>query len=156
MELVEVHLRSLAELPRECIRGAILDMQAALLQSPEATTDLSYFPVRHVFAPGTYAREMTIPEGQVIFGMIHRHAHLNIISAGRCTVLTEFGIEHLEAPCTFVSLPGTKRVVFAVDNVVWTTVYATDSTDVDAIVKEFTTDTYSDIELVGDFTRITP
>lgn len=86
-------------------------------------------PVRHIFAPGAYAREMTIPAGTVIIGKIHKHAHLNIISKGRGRVVTEFGPMEIEAPHTFVSEPGTKRVVHALEEMVWTTVHITDETD---------------------------
>jgi len=153
MELTEAKLTSIAELPRAEIRAAILGLQAGLLQS-EHSTDLAFFPVRHTFAPGCYAREMTIPEGQVIIGKIHRHAHVNVISAGRVRVLSEFGIEELQAPCTFTSQPGIKRVVLALENTVWTTIHVTDETDLEKIEKYVIADDYSDIEIVAESRRI--
>ena len=155
MDLVVTQLHSIAKLPKGGIREVILGMQA-LLQDSTSEVPLDYFPVRHEFSPGTYAREMTIPEGTVIIGRIHKHAHLNIISAGECTVLTEFGVQHLTAPCMFTSEPGTKRVVVAHSTVVWTTVHATNLTDVDEIIREFTTDTYTDIEVFADYERVLP
>ena len=38
---------------------------------------------------------------------------------------TEFGLKHLEAPCTFVSEVGLKRAVYAVEDTLWTTVHLT-------------------------------
>jgi hypothetical protein len=79
---------------------------------------------RHWFAPGIYARELLIPAGTCLTGKIHRGAHLNIISAGRISVLTEHGIRTLEAPCTLVSDAGIKRVGFAHTDTVWTCIHA--------------------------------
>ena len=90
-------------------------------------------PVRHIFAPGAYAREMTIPKGTVIIGKIHKHAHLNFISAGKVRVVTEHGSHELTAPHTFVSEVGTKRVVYALEETIWTTVHVTNETDLEKI-----------------------
>lgn len=95
----------------------------------EAGGNVDNCPVRHIFAPGAYAREMLIPAGTVIIGKIHKHAHLNFITKGRARVVTEFGPMEIEAPHTFVSEPGTKRVVHALEDVLWTTVHVTDETD---------------------------
>jgi hypothetical protein len=90
---------------------------------PITTEDLAqeYFPVKHYFADGVYAREIFLPAGTVIIGKIHKHAHMNVISQGKCTVITEFGIENIEAPHSFLSKAGTKRVVLTVEDVIWTT-----------------------------------
>lgn len=152
MDLIEVGMRSIAARSAVEIREAIFGLQEHLL-TLEGSTDLSYFPVQHHFAPGSYAREMTLPEGSVIIGKIHRHAHVNVISAGRVRVLTEFGMEELSAPCTFVSQPGTKRVVHALENTVWTTIHVTNSTDLAEIEKEIIAEQYSDIEVEATFRR---
>ena len=80
-----------------------------------------------------YAREILIPAGYVIVGKIHRHAHVNTISKGKAAVATEFGMETIEAPHTFVSKPGTKRAVLALEDTIWTTYHPTDETDLDKI-----------------------
>lgn len=79
---------------------------------------------KHWFAPGIYARELLIPAGTCLTGKIHKGAHLNIISQGRISVLTEHGIKTLEAPCTLVSDAGIKRVGFAHTDTVWTCIHA--------------------------------
>ncbi|VWB70561.1 hypothetical protein [Burkholderia lata] len=104
-------------------------------------------PVRHHFAPGIYAREMTIPAGVVLTGAVHRTEHLNIVSKGRITVSTDGGMRELSAPCTFVSKPGTKRVGYAHEETVWTTIHATETTDLDQLVQELTESTTE--ELLG-------
>jgi hypothetical protein len=80
---------------------------------------------------------MTLPAGLVVVGKIHKHAHINVISKGRVQVFTEQeGVLELAAPCTFVSSPGTKRVVYVLEETVWTTVHVTDKTDLAEIERE--------------------
>lgn len=87
--------------------------------------------LRHFYSNGMYAREMFIPASMCIVGKIHKHAHLNTISRGIIRVTTEFGADEYDAtdhPCTFESLAGTKRAVYAVTDTVWTTYHAIDHT----------------------------
>lgn len=151
MLLMEYTLRSLATKPRLEIREEILDMQERVRALPECGSKQDA-PVRHFFAPGTYCREITMAEGSFIIGQLHRHAHTNILSRGRCLVLTEFGAEELSAPCAFNSEPGTKRVVLVLDDTVWTTIHANpdNETDLDVLCKRYIADDYSDIEIEGE------
>lgn len=81
-------------------------------------------PPTHYFSDGLYAREITIPKGTVLTGKMHRGEHLNIVSKGDITVWTEDGMKRVCAPFTFISKPGTKRVGYAHEETVWTTVHA--------------------------------
>lgn len=95
--------------------------------------------LRHTFSEGAYARELLLPKDMLIIGKIHRHGHLNIISKGFCTVWTTDGLMQIDArehPVTFVSTPGTKRVVYANEDTVWTTIHLTNETDLDKIEAE--------------------
>lgn len=109
-------------------RAAIVALEAASY-APEITQ--APCPLREHFAPGLYSREIFMAAGKCVIGKIHKHAHMNVISKGRCVVYTEDGEKLLEAGDTFVSLPGTKRTVLCLEDVLWTTVHAnpTDSTD---------------------------
>lgn len=127
------------------IRAQIIALQEAMIGMTGAQTEC---PVRHIFAPGLYAREMTIPEGIVIVGKIHKHAHVNTLSKGRCSVMTEFGPMELVAPCSFVSQPGTKRVVIAHEETVWTTYHPTDETDVEKIEEQIIAPSYDALPLL--------
>lgn len=104
-------------------------------------------PVRHYFAPGMAAREMTIPAGVVITGAVHRHEHLCTISKGRIVVSTDEGMKEVSAPCTIISKAGAKRVGYAIEETVWTTYHATTTTDIDALIEEITESTSA--ELMG-------
>lgn len=126
------------------IRTKILHLQESML-ADEMHVEC---PVTHTFAPGVYAREMLIPKGTVIVGKIHKHAHVNIISKGKASVMTEFGPMQIEAPHTFVSQPGTKRVVVALEDVIWTTIHPTMETDLEKIEDEVIAKSYDEIGLI--------
>jgi hypothetical protein len=98
-------------------------------------------PLVHHFSPGVYAREMHIPAGCVVVGKIHKFPQLNILSAGEMQVLTENGIEHVQAPFTVVSPAGTQRIAYSLTPCVWTTILATEETDVEKIEAHFTVST---------------
>lgn len=90
-------------------------------------------PIHH-FAAGLYAREIRIPAGTLLTGKIHRTRHLNVVSAGEISVWSEGeSVRRIRAPFTFVAEPGTRRVGFAHEDTVWTTVHATSETDLDVL-----------------------
>lgn len=93
--------------------------------------------VIHHFSKGVYARELHIPAGVILTGEIHKFTNLNILSKGRIQVLTENGMQEVEAPFTVVSPAGTKRVARALTDCVWTTIHGTDETDLNIIEKTF-------------------
>lgn len=127
------------------IREKILRLQDEMLKAVDHHVDC---PVRHIFAPGLYAREMFIPKGTVIVGKIHKHAHVNTISKGKCSVMTEFGPREIEAPHTFVSDVGTKRVVVALEDVIWTTYHPSNETDLTKLEDEIIAKSYDEIGLL--------
>jgi hypothetical protein len=98
-------------------------------------------PTKHYFSPGIYAREITIPAGVTLTGKIHKYTQLNILSKGDISVLTEDGLIRVQAPFHVVSPPGTKRVAHAWSECVWTTILATEETDIDKLEKYFVVDT---------------
>lgn len=102
-------------------REQILRLQGAMEADPHFDRACKDFPVTHFTAPGMVARQMLLPAGSLIVGKIHKHAHLNQISYGHVRVLTEFGPMEIRGPHTFTSQPGTKRVVLALENTLWTT-----------------------------------
>lgn len=96
-------------------------------------------PLTHTFAPGSYARGIQLPATALVVGKIHKHAHLNIVSRGWVTVVTEFGrmeIDAREKPVTFTSQPGTKRALYVHEECWWTTVHLTDTTDLAEIERD--------------------
>lgn len=100
----------------------------------------------HYFAKGIYAREIFIPKGVLLTGKIHKTEHLNIVSQGKIAVVTEFGQKIIEAPCTLVSEPGTKRAGLALEDTVWTTIHGTNETDLEKLELELIADSHEALE----------
>jgi hypothetical protein len=137
------------ELLNQDFRSKVLQMQDAMSQQPQIDCH-----VDHVFAPGLYARQIQMPAGALVVGKIHKHAHVNTISRGRCIVATEFGYEELTAPHTFVSKPGTKRAVYVLEDTVWTTYHPTEETDLGKIEDHVIAKSYDEyLEFSGDLTK---
>jgi hypothetical protein len=102
--------------------------------------------VTHIFAPGVYAREMAIKKDSLIVGKLHKTEHINIISQGDISVKTQYGVSRYQAPCSFVSQIGTKRVVYAHVDTVWTTIHPTNETDLKMIEKHVIAKDYTEID----------
>jgi hypothetical protein len=123
------------------IRERILSLQDRLLELEQVDC-----PVKHHFSGDSYAREILLPAGSLVIGKIHRHSHVNVISQGECMVLTEDGVRHFKAPLTFISMPETKRVVYAITDVIWTTVHVTTETDLEKVENYVIAPTYNDLD----------
>ena len=114
------------------IRQKVFAMENLMRQYPQIE-----LKVIHHFSKSVYARELHIPAGVILTGEIHKFENLNILSKGRIEVLTEKGMQEVEAPFTVVSPAGTKRIARAITDCVWTTVHGTDENDLNIIEKTF-------------------
>jgi len=93
--------------------------------------------VRHLFTPGQYTREVTIPAGSYIVGHKHRHPHLNIFTEGSgVMVMCDGRHQELQAPFVFVGQPG-RKCGYARTEVVWLNVFATDERDIEKLEEMF-------------------
>ncbi len=122
-------------------------LEAEVSKLPQAAC-----PVWHHFAPGLYARQMFIPAGTVLTGAVHKTEHLCIVS-GDIDVTTDDGVRRITAQQLVIkSAPGAKRAGFTHADTFWTTVHATDETDLDMLVVELTESTNQQL-LGGDENR---
>ena len=111
-----------------------------------ATLPQTEFPVTNRFAGGVYIREIFMPAGNIVIGKIHTTQFFNVLVSGQCLIATTEGILHIRAPYTFVSEPGSQKCGLCITDVVWQTIHATNSTDVEEIVSGLTTDSYDKLE----------
>jgi|JI9StandDraft_1071089.scaffolds.fasta_scaffold170722_2 hypothetical protein len=128
---------------REQFRSSIMEVQGEMLAQPQIEC-----PVTHHFAPGAYGREILLPKGSLVVGKIHKHSHINVISKGRVSVITETGRKELSAPCTFVSDVGTKRAVYAHEDTVWTTIHVSNETDLEKLEDDIIAKSYDELSLL--------
>ena len=130
-------------------RELIMDLEDIIKKSDDVMLgDSQLCPLKHSFSEGIYVREITIPEGTVLTGKIHKHRHPNFLLKGEVIVITEEGRETLTAPCSMMSKAGTKRALYAVTELVWTTVHynPTNTQDLKELEKIVIADTYEDYE----------
>jgi quercetin dioxygenase-like cupin family protein len=124
-------------------RDRVMALENAIKALPQCP-----IPVRHYFAQGLYAREITIPKGAVVTGMIHRQSQINFCLKGSISVVSEEGERLFQAGDTIVSPPGTKRAAYAHEETVWTTVLGTELTDVEEIECKLVTMDYAQLEVL--------
>ena len=93
-------------------------------------------PVRHYFATGLYAREITIPAGVLAVGKIHRTQHINVLSKGSVSLVTPTGSMVGAAPYTWVVEPGKKAAAYAHEETVWTTFCVNPTDERDLVLLE--------------------
>jgi hypothetical protein len=101
-------------------------------------------PLQHFFAHGVYARQGVIKKGTLLIGAIKKISHINIITSGDISIFTEAGEQRITGPATMVSAPGTKRVGYAHEDTVWTTIIGTDQTEVEKVEEQVLAKTYDD------------
>ena len=123
------------------VREAVEQIEDAMQGTPPA-----FLPIKHYFANGMYAREMTMPAGAIVTGAINKTTHVCVLSQGRVHVMSEDGIEELVAPAIIISQPGTKRAIHALEDTVWTNIHATNETDLDKLVEELTESTVDQLQ----------
>lgn len=110
------------------------------LEQSMYTLEQADCPVRHYFAPGMYAREITIQKGVTLVGAIHKTENLCVLSKGKLQLVTEAGTVIIEAPHTLICKAGAKNAAFALEDSVWTNFLANpdNETDTDKLVEVFT------------------
>lgn len=85
-------------------------------------------PLKHVFSPGMYIRQIFMPAGTVIVSKIHNTTHPYIVSMGIVDVYNSEKDEvvHIEAPYLGITKPGTRRVLNVITDCIWTTFHPLD------------------------------
>jgi hypothetical protein len=103
---------------------------------------------KHSFADGVYIREMKMKKGQLGFSAIHKHSYGFFLLSGILASSKEEGVEEFIAPCYIISPQGAKRIVYAVEDCVITTVHAnpTNTQDLKEIEKNNVVFSWEDYE----------
>ena len=103
----------------------------------EITYGEGLWDYKHSFADGIYIREMRMKKGQLGFSAIHKHSYGFFLLSGILASSKEEGIEEFVAPCYIISPQGAKRIVYAVEDCVITTIHAnpTNTEDLDELAK---------------------
>lgn len=113
--------------------GLLARLQEEMMSCPQVECQ-----IREHFAPGLYAREITIPKGACLIGAIHKTKNMAVLSRGRLRVVTDSGDVEIAAHTVMTVEPGSRNAVFALEDSVWTNYHPTTETDPDKLVEMFT------------------
>lgn len=110
-------------------------------------------PVEHYYAPGVWARQITIPKGVVLVGAIHKTDNLAVLSKGTIMLVTNDQPIELTAPYTVMVKAGQKNAALAIEEAVWTNFFPNpdNETDIDKLVEKFSES--KACELIGGSTN---
>ena len=103
-----------------------------------------YHPLKHTFGDGYLVREINVPAGEMVITKIHKQNHPFFLLEGKCSVLTENEVKHIEAPYYAITSVGTKRIVYCHTDVVWVCVHITGSTDLEKVENEIIAKDFND------------
>ena len=109
-----------------------MDQNVIIRENDERVDELEIFmaenyqiidcPLVHRFTPGMYIREIFMPAGSLITSKIHKTEHPFTISKGKVAVSIDGkDWEEFEAPYTGITKPGTRRILYIIQDCIWTT-----------------------------------
>ena len=139
-------------------REKILEFERTLINAADGVniegdgkhvmTESKIAPIKHTFADGVYVRQMTIAEDEVIIGAIHKHLHVWFLLSGNITVLADGELKEYQAPCTVLSKPGVKRVIYGNEESIFTNVHKnpTNTEDIRELEKQIVALNYEEYE----------
>jgi len=106
------------------------------------------FPLKHTFADGIYIRQMDMKADSVVVGAIHNHLHVWFLLTGRLAVITEDTTEEFISPCYVLATPGSKRVIYAVEDSIFVNVHKNPNNikDIKKLEDEIVSLTFEDYE----------
>ena len=121
-------------------KSAITIAENILLNCPQVEPEII-----HHFAPGVYMREMRIKKGTILTGKIHKTEHLCTMN-GDIEIASQDGKGRFTGYLTFLSNPGVKRIGYAHEDTVFTTIHAIEGTDIPTLEAALVVDTFEQYE----------
>lgn len=109
--------------------------------------------VDNVIADGVLARTVVLPKGDIVVGEKHREENINILIKGELKAWVNGEVIHIKAPYMVKSKANTRKVVYVIEDAVWTSFHRVSSTDIDEIEDEVIIKTSKE-ELVEELKQI--
>lgn len=113
---------------------SVEEVESIMLKFPQAEC-----PVRHIFGPGVYIREVFLPANTWAIGHHQNFEHLNIMIKGKVKMYNQDGSTSIiEGPLTFTGSPG-RKVGYIIEDTIWQNVYPTAETNVEVLEATYLT-----------------
>ena len=109
-------------------REYVLDMQDYLAEKEQTET-----PVENAFAPGVYIRTIYMPKHTFVIGKTHLTEHFNIVRTGKANVMIDGVYGMFQTSDMFTSKAGSKKVLWILEDMIWSTVHPTNETDMQVL-----------------------
>ena len=138
------------ELTSAEVRDKLLSFEQQLRQVKGALEGDDIGELEHKFGDGLYIRQITMPKGMLLTSKIHKTNHPYFVMRGDVSVLTDEGVVRIKAPYSGMTKAGTKRLLYIHEETVWTTVHATEETDLDKIEEQVIAKTFADVPELAD------
>ena len=106
------------------------------------------FPLKHTFADSIYIRQMDMKADSMVIGAIHNHLHAWFLLTGHLAVVTEGSTEEFIAPCYVLATPGSKRVIYAMEDSIFVNIHKNPNNikDIDELESEIVSKTFEEYE----------
>ena len=100
---------------------SIADGNAVIAGTEEnpIVNDSDKIPIDHFFMDGVYIRKMTMYQGTIVIGAIHKHLHMCFLLQGHLSVASSTGVKEYIAPCYIIAEPGEKRILYSHKDSCW-------------------------------------
>lgn len=99
------------------------ELESIMIQSQ----DIIDAPLQHKFTEGMYIREIFMPAGSLWTSKIHKTEHPYVVSYGKVAVSIDNNEWYeITAPYTGITQPGTRRVLYILEDCIWTTFHRID------------------------------
>lgn len=109
--------------------------------------------VDNVIADGVLARTVLMPKGDIVIGEKHKEETINILIRGELKVWVNGEVLHIKAPYMVKSKSNTRKIVYIIEDAVWTSIHKVTSTNLDDIEDEVIIKT-SNEDLVKELKQI--
>ena len=120
-------------------------IERAMADLPGARIGDAAAPLNHNFGDGLYIRTIHMAKGDVFVSKMHKTNHPYFVTLGSCLVWDGEKSVAIKAPYSGFTKAGTKRVLFILEDCVWTTVHATQETDLEKIEDEIMAKDYDEL-----------
>ena len=91
---------------------------------------------------------MDMKKGSAVVGHIHNHEHVWFLLTGNLAVATEKTVEEYIAPCYVIAQPGSKRVIYALEDSIFVNIHKNPSNtkDIEELEKDIVSTTFEKYE----------
>lgn len=98
------------------------------------------------FGQGWYMRELPVPAGHMVAGMIHKTYNIFALIKGQMAISSGLGRDVFTAPFCYITQPGEKRFLWALTDCVIANIHETDETDPEILLDMMVCNTYEEFD----------